>query len=118
MSVLFDFVKHRQEKKDVAIGFANALDDSDGLSTIDDITITRKDDHVDVTNEFGPPSSTISGDDAIVTFDSAASSSEQPAALYEVKVKVTTNKGDVLVAYDSEGNLPVLKVVDQADTTQ
>jgi hypothetical protein len=110
-----DFDKHRRESLDVAVGFSSLLDDGDGLASIDDVVITKHGaPDTDVSSQFGSPSGTINGTDVELSLG-AASGSGQQEGLYKLLVEVTTSGGDTLVAQDSRGRLPTVKVSDEGD---
>lgn len=115
IDIITDFTKHRQEKYDVAVDFTDALDSGDGVSSVSSITITRFNQHTDLSSEFGSPAGSVNGDSVEMTL-SQASTGEQDSRIYQMAVEVDTSNGDTLVAKNDEGNLPTLKVTEAADT--
>lgn len=105
-----DFKKHRLEVIKIKEDFSEAVDDGDSVSSIQDVSITKRGagKWVDVSSEFGSPSGTQDSDTVQITLG-AASADEQAGGNYQLRVEVDTTNGETLVS------TPSLKVEDAAD---
>lgn len=109
-------LKYRADQVDVAIDLANEFNSGEAIDRIDTLDITRLAEHTSVKSEFGSPSGQISGTEVRFRLD-APSNGQQAAGYYQIRVTVDTSESELTTAMDTNGDLPLIKVIDSADTS-